>query len=403
MAAESIATAYGVGLAGQTVVATTNPLPTDLAGTSLILKDRAGMERPAPLFFVSPTQINFQAPTGTAMGEAIVTVRRNSMEVGTGTVQIDPVAPGLFAANANGQGIAAGVALRVRPDDSQMYEAIARFDAAQNRVVAAPIDLTSSSDRVFLILYGTGLRQNSASAGMSATIGGETAEVLFAGAAPGLVGTDQVNLRLPPSLSGRGQVEVLLKVDDKQANIVTVTIGNPKPSLTNLNPTTGIAGSPNFTLTVNGTNFLRSSVVKWNGANRPTALVSSTQLTAQIPASDLAMAGTAQVTVFNPEPGGGVSNALSFNVVAPNPVPTLASLSPSSATVGGQNFTLTVNGTNFVNGSVVRWNGQNRTTNFVSSAQVTAQIPASDLAAAGMAQVTVFNPSPGGGASNALT
>ena len=86
-----------------------------------------------------------------------------------------------------------------------------------------------------------------------------------------------------------------------------------------------------------------------------------------------------------------------------NPVATLTSLSPSSATAGGAGFTLTVNGSNFLESSVVRWNGSDRTTTFVNSTQVKASIPSSDIATAGTAQVTVFNPSPGGGTSNALT
>ena len=90
--------------------------------------------------------------------------------------------------------------------------------------------------------------------------------------------------------------------------------------------------------------------------------------------------------------------------VVSNPVPALTSLSPSSAAAGSGAFTLTVNGTGFVSGSVVRWNGADRTTTFVSATRVTASIPASDITTAGTtAQVTVFNPAPGGGTSAALT
>lgn len=80
--------------------------------------------------------------------------------------------------------------------------------------------------------------------------------------------------------------------------------------------------------------------------------------------------------------------------------PTLTSLSPNSATAGAAAFTLTVNGSNFVSGATVRWNGAARTTSFVSATQVTAAIPASDIAAAGTAQVTALNP--GSAASNEL-
>jgi hypothetical protein len=83
-----------------------------------------------------------------------------------------------------------------------------------------------------------------------------------------------------------------------------------------------------------------------------------------------------------------------------NPVPVIVSLTPSNATEGGPAFTLTVDGTDFLASSVVRWDGSDRTTTFVSSVQLTADIPASDIATAGTANVTVFNPTPGGGTSN---
>jgi hypothetical protein len=178
---------------------------------------------------------------------------------------------------------------------------------------------------------------------------------------------------------------------------------NPVPSLTSLSPSSATAASPGFTLTVTGANFLSSSVVRWNGVNRPTTYVRSTQLQASIPASDLASSGTAQVTVFTPTPGGGTSNALTFTIAASNPVPVLSALSPSGAATGGPGFTLTLTGTGFVPSSVARWNGSARTTTFVSSTQLRASISASDLANSGTTQVTVFTPTPGGGTSNALT
>src|SRR5512143_1125197 len=167
---------------------------------------------------------------------------------------------------------------------------------------------------------------------------------------------------------------------------------NPLPATTSLGPSSAVAGGSAFTLTVNGSGFVSGSGVRWNGADRATTFVSSTQLTAAIPASDLAVAGTTQVTVYNPAPGGGTSNAQTFTIN--NPLPTTTSLSPSSAVAGGAAFTLTINGSGFVSGSGVRWNGANRATTFVSSTQLTAAILASDLAVAGTAQVTVYNPSP---------
>src|SRR4029453_17585863 len=188
------------------------------------------------------------------------------------------------------------------------------------------------------------------------------------------------------------------------SNAVDFTIlqTNPEPTITSLNPSTANVGSTHFSLTVTGTNFVSGSMVRWNGANRPTTFVSSTQLTAAIPATDVATAGTANVAVFNPAPGGGTSNAVAFTISQTNPAPTITGLNPASATAGSPAFTLTVSGTNFVSGSMVRWNGANRTTTFVSATQLTASIPAGDIATTGTANVVVFNPAPGGGVSNAL-
>ncbi|MFN0083977.1 MAG: IPT/TIG domain-containing protein [Blastocatellia bacterium] len=181
---------------------------------------------------------------------------------------------------------------------------------------------------------------------------------------------------------------------------ITITGSNPVPNIASISPNSATQSSAAFTLTVDGTGFIQTSVIRWKGADRPTTYVNNTQLTAQIPASDLITAGAAAVTVFNPAPGGGLSNSSDFSVNAPNPVPAISSLSPNTAVEGGGGFTLTVNGSGFVNGSVVRWDGQPRTTGFVSATQLTAQILATDIVGAGTAAVSVFNPTPGGGVSN---
>jgi hypothetical protein len=186
-----------------------------------------------------------------------------------------------------------------------------------------------------------------------------------------------------------------------ESGAATFTITNPAPTISSISPATAVAGSGGFTLTITGTNFVNSAKVRWNGSDRPTTFVSSTQLTAAIPASDVATAGTANVTVFNPAPGGGTSNTATFTIT--NPLPTISSISPATTVAGSGGFTLTITGTNFVNSSVVRWNGSDRPTTFVSSTRLEAAIPASDVATAGTANVTVFNPAPGGGESGAVT
>jgi hypothetical protein len=249
-------------------------------------------------------------------------------------------------------------------------------------------------------------------------------------------------------------------------------------------------------VTVTGTGFDAFSSVRWNGTARPTTVLSATSVRATIPASDLTAVGTAQISVFNPTPGGGTSSSLSFTIDPPatltpsstvvslgntvtvslangfggvndwmalatvgsadtayaqwtyvganvtdrvwtvtpastgsyefrlyrdngytraatsvpvtvttavNPVPSVTSLSPNFAGAGGTAFTLTVNGSNFISTSVVRWNGVSRPTTFTSSTVLQAAIPAIDIAAVGTATVSVATPAPGGGVSSGLT
>lgn len=174
------------------------------------------------------------------------------------------------------------------------------------------------------------------------------------------------------------------------------TVYNPVPVLSSLSQNSALVGSGGFTLTLNGANFALNSVVRWNGGNRTTTFINSGQLQAQIPASDFTSAGIFQVTVFNPAPGGG-SAGLPFTVN--NLLPSISGLLPANGFAGGSGFTLTVNGSNFVNGAKVLWNGSARPTGFVNSGQLTAQISSQDIAASGAIPVIVQNPAPGGGNS----
>jgi uncharacterized protein (TIGR03437 family) len=224
LASESISAAFGSDLAVLTQVNTATPLPTNLAGTQVMVRDSAGAERAAPLFFISPTQINYLIPPNTAAGNATVTITSWSGAVSRGTVQITQVAPGLFTANASGRGVAAAVVERVRANGTRSTEPVAQFDQAQNQFVPVPIDLGPADDQVFLVLFGTGFRFRTALSAVTATIGGTAAEVSFAGAQGGFVGLDQANLRIPRSLINRGEVDVVLTVDGQPANTVRVNI-----------------------------------------------------------------------------------------------------------------------------------------------------------------------------------
>lgn len=183
------------------------------------------------------------------------------------------------------------------------------------------------------------------------------------------------------------------------SSALNFTVNNPAPALSVISPTSAIAGSSAFTLTVGGSNFVPGSVVQVNGAGRATTFGSATQLTATIPASDIAVAGNLSITIINPAPGGGTSPALTLTVN--NPVPSISSVSPNPALAVASSYTLTVSGSGFVRGSVIQIDGASRTTTFVSSTQITAQVSGGILAL-GIHRVTVFNPTPGGGTSNSV-
>ena len=216
---ESIVSDFGAGLAGEKAEAEAVPLPTVLAGTSVKVTDSTRTERLAALFFVSASQINYLIPEGTETGLALVNVERDGQVVASGTVQINPVAPALFSADSSGQGVAAALFLRVAADQSRSEDLI--FDP--NSRASVPIDLGPDGDRIFLLLFGTGVRGFTAE--VTATVGGESVPVLGALPQPEFLGLDQINIGpLPRSLAGRGEVNILLTADGKPANTVTVNV-----------------------------------------------------------------------------------------------------------------------------------------------------------------------------------
>jgi len=131
-----------------------------------------------------------------------------------------------------------------------------------------------------------------------------------------------------------------------------------------------------------------------NGAQATVSLVVQ-------PTGTGAVTNTATVTTTSTDSVPGNDSATANTTVSTNAVPAIANLSPTTQAPGAGAFTLTVNGSGLVAGSVVNWNGAPRTTTFVSTSRVTAAILAGDILAAGTANVTVFNPAPGGGTSAA--
>lgn len=223
VAPDSIAAIFGENLATGVEIAGTLPLPAALLGTTVTIRDSLGIERQAPLFFVSPGQINFLVPGATAIGQALFIVRSGSTIAGIGAVSVPRIAPGLFTSNATGQGVVAGVALRISAGGAPVFEPLSKIENGQ--LVSIPLDLGPETDQVYLVLYGSGLRKRDVLLGASALLGGVSIPIAYAGEAPGLIGADQVNLGpLPRSLAGRGEVDLVLTFENRITNTVKVTI-----------------------------------------------------------------------------------------------------------------------------------------------------------------------------------
>jgi uncharacterized protein (TIGR03437 family) len=232
----SIVSAFGAALATNTAAANARPLPTALLGSKVTVIDSAGVERLASLFFVSTLQINFQVPEAAAAGAARAVIVSGDGAVSEGTFTIAKVGPALFTFDASGKGLPAGVIFRLKSNGAQSYEAFARYDTTLNKWVAVPIDFGTatgtSADKVFLILFGSGLRGLSglqmatAKAVTTGTTAGNpvTLPVLYAGPQGDLVGLDQVNLQLPNTLKGRNFLDILLTIEGKAANTVSITV-----------------------------------------------------------------------------------------------------------------------------------------------------------------------------------
>jgi len=210
LAPKEIVTGFGLSLANSTIAASLLPLPTALAGTSVIVKDSNGVERAAPLFFVSPTQINYQIPNGAAPGPATVTVFIGAETVATGVAQITATAPAIFTLNQSGSGPAAAI--------DALTGAAAPFNAMQ-----------ANGQPNIISVYGTGLGADATdvdgnvSTSVQVFIDGNPITALYAGRAPGFVGANQFNIALPAGITS-GAHTLTIARGGAMSNTVTITI-----------------------------------------------------------------------------------------------------------------------------------------------------------------------------------
>jgi uncharacterized protein (TIGR03437 family) len=215
LAQNSIVTAKGTSFAAATVIAGGNSTPATLAGLTVNVLDSAGATRSAPLYYVSPSQINYVIPEGTAPGTATVTVTGSAASF-LAPVRIAPVSPGVFGVN----GLAAANIVTYRNGTPSSMNAV-QIDAGGNFVPVA-IDLGAEDQLVYLFLYGTGIRNHANP--VTATVGAAEITAAYAGAQGEYAGFDQINILLPRSLKGAGLVSVTLTVDGQTTNPVKIRI-----------------------------------------------------------------------------------------------------------------------------------------------------------------------------------
>jgi uncharacterized protein (TIGR03437 family) len=222
IAPETIVAAFGSGLATQNATGNdTDPntagvqLPTTLAGTSVRVNGQL-----AGIFFVSAGQVNFEVPANTALGMASVSITSGSGASSTGTMDVKLVAPAIFSANANGEGVPAAVALRVRANGQQLFENVATLNQATNRFIASPLNLGPEGERVYLVLFLSGIRRAPDPNGdknlrefVRVIMNGLEIVPDYAYKQGGLVGMDQINVEVPRGLQGSAALDVTVVVN----------------------------------------------------------------------------------------------------------------------------------------------------------------------------------------------
>ncbi len=209
IAPRSIVSAFGLKLAATVQIATATPLPTSLAGSSVTVQDSKGIERLAPLYFVSPTQINYQIPPGTMPGPALIRFG-NGGQTTIGAVIIQVAAPTIFTVDASGSGPAAAL-------DALTF-------------AGAPFNATRAGGQPNVIaVFGTGfgedatdLEANVAESTL-AMLDGQAVAVLYAGQSPGFVGLNQLNILFPPGISS-GKHTLTVMRNGLASNMVTITV-----------------------------------------------------------------------------------------------------------------------------------------------------------------------------------
>jgi hypothetical protein len=185
------------------------------------------------------------------------------------------------------------------------------------------------------------------------------------------------------------------RLPDYEVTLVSGTLflysSGAAPLMFWLSADSAVAGTPGFTLSVYGANFNSKAKVLWNGSARAMTLVSSTELQATIPSTDLKTPGTYLVTVANGAPTPAISTPEPFTVLPASPGPPVAEITGAALEPHSGGYTLTLTGMNFVSGAAVKWNGSSLSSpTYVSPTELVVTVPSSDTLPA---SITVTNPS----------
>jgi uncharacterized protein (TIGR03437 family) len=220
VAPQEIVTLFGPGMASQTASASL-PLPTVLGGTSVQITDSAGHTQLAPLFAVTPVQANILVPAGLAAGRVTISVLHGSSAPLAWSMALASSAPGLYTMNSDGVGAAAAIAYVVTASNQRVSQIVFTCNPpAARSCLAAPLSLGGASDTLYVELYGTGIRGASS---VQCYLAGQSAPVLYAGPSS-YAGLDQVDISVPKSLAGTGNVRVYVVADGVASNVVGLKI-----------------------------------------------------------------------------------------------------------------------------------------------------------------------------------
>lgn len=218
LAQGSIFSIFGKRLATGIAQAEKLPLPETLATTQVRLTV-GGQMRTAPLFYVSPSQVNFLVPLDLPTGGGFLEVVRDGVDGPPRSILVESLAPALFSANADGKGVPAGYAVRVQGETQQRME-IASCPQ-DSPCVPLPLGSLNPDEDLFLILFGTGFR-NRNSQKPEAIVDDLVLPVEFFGPHPEFAGLDQINLRIPRAILGTGPRTLILRHGGKETNGVTI-------------------------------------------------------------------------------------------------------------------------------------------------------------------------------------